>query len=62
MDMPVTLPPGRLRLATRPNVTGSPALTKTIGIADVAVFAARPEWIPPDRDDRSYLAANQVGS
>ena len=45
--MPVTLAPGRLRLATRPNVTGSPALTKTIGIVDVAAFAARPEWIPP---------------
>ena len=43
MVMPVTLPPGRLRLATRPNVTGSPALTKTIGIVDVAAFAARPE-------------------
>src|SRR5262249_31396722 len=47
MDMPVTLPLGRLRLVTRPNVTGSPALTKTIGIVDVAAFAARPEWIPP---------------
>jgi hypothetical protein len=31
---PVTLPPGRLRLATRPSLTGSPALTKTIGIVD----------------------------
>ena len=41
--MPVTLPPGRLRLVTRPNVTGSPALAKTIGMVDVAAFAARPD-------------------
>jgi hypothetical protein len=38
--MPVALPPGRLRLATRPNWTGSLAVVKTIGIVDVAAFAA----------------------
>src|SRR5262249_1897457 len=37
---PVTLPPGRLRLATRPILTGSPPLTKTIGIVAVAALAA----------------------
>ena len=37
---PVRLPPGRLRLATRPNLTGSPAVTKTIGIVAVAALAA----------------------
>ena len=38
--MPVRLPPGRARLATKPYPTASP-LVKTIGIVDVAFFAAR---------------------
>jgi hypothetical protein len=42
---PVTLPPGRLRLATRPNLTGSPPLAKTIGIAVVAALAAIAEGV-----------------
>jgi hypothetical protein len=40
MVMPVTLPPGWLRLATRPAWTGSKAATKTTGIDVVAAFAA----------------------
>ena len=36
---PVTLPPGRLRLGTRPGPTGSPPI-EDIGIVDVAAFAA----------------------
>ena len=39
MLKPVRLPPGRARLATRPAATGSPP-TKTIGIVEVAPFAA----------------------
>src|SRR5262249_10362537 len=39
-EMPVRFAPGRLRLATRPNVTGSPAVLKTIGMVVVAVLAA----------------------
>jgi hypothetical protein len=39
--MPVTLPPGRLKLATRPACTGSVPMLKTIGISVVAAFAAR---------------------
>src|SRR6266481_1270397 len=38
--MPVRLPPGRFRLATRPNWTGSDPIRKTIGIVGVAAFAA----------------------
>src|SRR5689334_16178260 len=38
---PVILPPGELRLATRPILTGSSPLVKTIGIVDVAALAAR---------------------
>jgi hypothetical protein len=37
---PVRLPPGCARLATKPSATGSPA-EKTIGIVEVAFFAAR---------------------
>ena len=37
---PVTLPPGRLRLATRPSLTGSPPVAKTIGTVVVAALAA----------------------
>jgi hypothetical protein len=38
---PVALPPGRLRLATRPDLTGSPATLNRIGIVAVAALAAR---------------------
>ena len=37
---PVTLPPGRLRLATRPSAIGSPPVANTIGIVVVAALAA----------------------
>ena len=37
---PVTLPPGRLRLATRPIWMGSAPVSKTIGMVVVAAFAA----------------------
>ncbi len=38
--MPVTLPPGRARLATTPSFTGSAPARNTIGIVAVAAFAA----------------------
>ena len=41
--MPVRLPPGRARLATRPNLPGSSPPTKTIGIVVVAALAANAE-------------------
>jgi hypothetical protein len=44
---PVTLPPGRFRLATRPSPTGSAAIINTIGIVLVAAFAAGAEILPP---------------
>ena len=44
---PVTLPPGRLRLATRPTSTGSPPIAKTIGIVVVAALAASAAGVPP---------------
>src|SRR5260370_32885228 len=46
--VPVTFPPGRLRLGTRPTLIGSaPTLAKTIGIVAVAVLAAGAETLPP---------------
>src|SRR5262249_40947081 len=39
-EFPVTLAPGRARLATSPAPTGSPTLTKTMGIVLVAFLAA----------------------
>jgi hypothetical protein len=38
---PVMLPPGRLRLVTRPVAIGSPPLTNTIAMVEVAALAAR---------------------
>src|SRR5436305_2270114 len=40
---PVRLPPGRARLATSPSATGSPPCLQTIGIVEVALFAATAE-------------------
>src|SRR5262245_19820044 len=44
---PVALKPGRLRLATRPDLTGSEDVWKTIGILLVAPFATRAGTSPP---------------
>jgi hypothetical protein len=45
--IPVALPPGRLRLATSPNLTGSSLLVNTIGIVAVACLAANADPMPP---------------
>jgi hypothetical protein len=45
--IPVRLPPGRARLATRPSLTGSSAARKTMGIVVVVAFAANAEVGPP---------------
>ena len=57
---PVRLPPGRARLATRPAPTGSPTPVKTIGIVEVAFFAASAE-VGGDGHDHVDLAADEVG-
>ena len=46
MRTPVTLPPGRPRLATRPAATGSRFPYTTIGIVVVAALAARAAAVP----------------
>ena len=58
--MPVMLPPGRLRLETRPAVTGSSPMLNTIGIVAVAghqLLLARCPVATIARD----LATDQVG-
>jgi hypothetical protein len=45
--IPVMLPPGRLKLATRPSSTGSPPFRNTIGIVFVAAWATRDGATPP---------------
>src|SRR3954469_24634183 len=44
---PVAFPPGWLRLDTSPMVTGSPPSVNTIGMAEVAAFAASAALLPP---------------
>ena len=44
---PVRLPPGRFRLSTRPNFTGSLPFTNTMGIVVVTAFAASADAAPP---------------
>ena len=58
--MPVRLPPGRARLVTRPPATGSSPTLKTIGIVEVALFAASAAGMPPCHDHVD-LAADEIG-
>src|SRR5204862_7972770 len=58
---PVRLPPGRARLATRPSATGSPQPVKTIGIVEVAAFAARDCGITTARRDHVDFAVDEIG-
>src|SRR6266516_5781178 len=56
---PVMLPLGRLKLATRPDLMGSSPTLKTMGMVDVAAFAACAEMVPPVA--ARHLLPNQVG-
>ena len=58
----MTLPPGRSRLATRPSLTGSSGMTKTIGIVEVAALAACDCRDLADRGDHMPTRRlNQIG-
>ena len=57
---PVRLPPGRLRLATRPTWTGSTPVVKTIGIVVVAAFAASAAGTVAC-GNHGHLTTNQIG-
>ena len=55
------LPPGRLRLGTRPTATGSVPLEKTIGIVAVAALAAKPAaMLPPATITATRRPTNSV--
>src|SRR5262245_6558784 len=58
--IPVKLPPGLARLTTRPSLTGSSPVMKTMGIVAVAAFAANAEAVPTNRGDHGDLSAHQV--
>src|SRR4029453_1109938 len=58
---PVMLPPGRLKLATRPDLMGSSPTLKTMGMVDVAAFAACAEMVPPVAAITATWLPNQVG-
>ena len=60
--MPVMLPPGRARLVTRPTLTGSVPIKKTIGIVWVAALAASAPGVLPHYNDNGHLTANQIHS
>ena len=58
----MTLPPGRARLATSPTVTGSLMAVKTIGIVEVAAFAASAaERLPLDTIKSTLRPTKSVG-
>jgi hypothetical protein len=57
---PVTLPPGRLRLATRPYLRGSSLLVKTIGIVLVAALATIAGSVPPVAN-HSHPTLDEIG-
>ena len=54
----MTLPPGRLRLATRPSLTGSPPPANTIGTVVVAALAASAAGV--FADDHGHRLANKI--
>src|SRR6516164_10297694 len=59
--MPVMFPPGRLRFVTRPSPIGSAPRLKTMGMVNVAAFAASVARGAADRNDHCNAAADQVG-
>ena len=50
LESPVTLPPGRARLATKPAPTGSAAFAITMGMVVVAFLAANAAARPCDHN------------
>ena len=59
--MPVALPPGRARLATRPSRIGSAGTLKTIGMVAVAALAASEVTSAGRRGDHGHLSVDQIG-
>jgi hypothetical protein len=51
-------PPGRMRLATRPALTGSSPVVKTTGIVVVTALAARAETVLPVAAPHCFVNIN----
>jgi len=60
LDRPVTFPPGRASDATRPATNGSPAGANTIGISDVALFAATVGGVPDVKMTSTFERTNSA--
>jgi hypothetical protein len=58
--LPVTFPPGRLRLAIRPNATGSAPVAKMMGMVVVAAFAVSATPLVPHCIARGAPASTTV--
>src|SRR5262245_6816298 len=58
---PVALPPGRLRLATRPIATRSVPIAKTIGIVIGRGFGSERRWRAARRGYHCHPPADQIG-
>jgi hypothetical protein len=61
MLTPVALPPGRLRLATRPSFTGSSPVLKTIGMVEVAAFCSESRGLPAGGNDHRHADIYETG-
>jgi hypothetical protein len=59
--MPVALPPGQARLATRPSLTGSSPTPKTIGDRRGRSFGRLCGIVACGRSNNGYAAADKVG-
>jgi hypothetical protein len=57
---PVRLPPGRLKLATRPSLIGSPPVANTIGIVAVAAFANSADAVLPGQQSQRRRDARDL--
>ena len=60
LGTPVMLPPGRLRLATRPSWTGSAPVSKTIGMRRGRSLGCK-RGRSRGRGDHGHLTMNQIG-
>jgi hypothetical protein len=59
---PITLPPGRLRLATRPSFMGSLPVSKTIGmVRGAALYSRECRGVAAGRGDHHHLSVDQIG-
>jgi hypothetical protein len=58
LEKPVTFPPGRARLCTKPVPIGSATATMTIGMVDVARFAAKAQGVKVAQDTAMVFRFN----